>query len=316
MKMLFLMDPLESVDFYKDTTFAFMQGAEARGHEVYFLPADGISLDGNRVRFRAQPVTPREDPDHLFDVQPFETLTDDAVGAVFIRCNPPFDAQYLMNTWLLEPLVDRVAILNDPRGIRGANEKLWAMQFPQLMPPTLVTSSRGEFDAFLAREKAIVAKPTDGFGGLGVFQVRQGEANASVIFETLSDKGRRHIVLQGLVPEAANGDKRILLLNGEILGAVLRVQAGADHRHNFFAGGKPQPTAITEHDRNIAATLKPHLLAQGLTFVGIDVLGQSLIEVNVTSPTCLQEINRLRGERLELKVIEFAEGLATERGVS
>ena len=307
------MDPLDTVDYHKDTTFAFMLGASRREHEVYYLPTGGIHLSGNTARFDVTPVVPREDPEHLFDVSQVISVTDSDVDAIFIRSNPPFDAQYLMNTWLLEPIRDRIAVINDPSGVRGANEKLWAMNFPELMPPTLVTRSRAMFHEFIDENESIVAKPTDGFGGLGVFVVRRGDPNAQVIFETLSENGRREIVLQGMVPEARNGDKRILLLNGEILGAVLRVQGGEDHRNNFFAGAKPHAVEITERDREIVTSLKPHLIEQGLYFAGIDILGDYLIEVNVTSPTCLQEVNAITGERLEDQVIEFAETLSRER---
>ncbi len=310
MKMLFLMDPLETVDYLKDTTYAFMLGAKARGHDTFYLPTGGITLDGNRSRFRATPVVPHDDPDHLFDVAPATTLTDADVDVIFIRNNPPFDENYLMNTWLLEAVSDRVAIINDPAGIRGANEKIWSMRYPDLMPSTCVTRSHDEYRAFLESQEAIVAKPADGFGGLGVFIVKQGDPNATVIFETLSHNAGRHIVLQALVPEASEGDKRILILDGEILGAVLRVQEGDDHRNNFFAGGQPKPADINDRDREVVERLKPHLKAEGLHFVGIDMLGDALIEVNVTSPTCLQEINRITGERLEEKVVAYAEALA------
>ena len=307
------MDPLATVDYAKDTTYAFMLGAHAAGHEVFYLPAGGITLEGNRGRFAAVPVVPHDDPEHLFDVSPGVVLSDDDVDVIFIRNNPPFDAHYLMNTWLLDPLTDRMAIINSPAAIRSANEKLWAMQFPDLMPPTLVTQTRNEFDRFLKEHGTIVTKPTDGFGGQGVFILHQEDPNALVVFETLSENETRHIILQGLVPEAIHGDKRILLLDGEILGAVLRVHGENDHRNNFFAGGHAVPTELTERDREIAATLKPYLVQQELHFVGIDVLGDALIEVNVTSPTCLQEINRITGRRLEQQVIAFAEALASRK---
>jgi glutathione synthase len=307
------MDPLATVDYLKDTTFAFMLGAKARGHSVFHLAKDGISLHGDRAAFEVQPVVPHDNPEHLFDTEPRTTMMDSDVGAIFIRNNPPFDQQYLMNTWLLQPVAERIAVINDPAGIRGANEKLWAMNFPDLMPETCVTRSREEFIAFLASHESIVVKPTDGFGGSGVFVVNRSDGNASVIFETLSANASQHVVLQALVPEASQGDKRILLLNGDILGAVLRVQDGDDHRNNFFAGGKPHPTEITEKDKAVVERLKPHLIEQGLHFVGIDMLGESLIEVNVTSPTCLQEINRITGEHLEDRVIAFAEELAESK---
>ena len=316
MNILFLMDPLDTVDYHKDTTFAFMLGASRRKHEVFYLPTGGIHLSGNSSRFDVTPVVPREDPEQLFDVSPVISLTDSNVDVIFMRSNPPFDVQYLMNTWLLEPIRDRIAVINDPRGVRGANEKLWAMSFPELMPPTTVTRSRAIFHEFLDEHESIVAKPTDGFGGIGIFVVHRGDSNAQVIFETLSNNGTREIVLQGMVPEARQGDKRILLLNGELLGAVLRVQTGEDHRNNLFAGANPQPAEITNRDREIIAALKPRLVEEGVYFAGIDILGDYLIEVNVTSPTCLQEVNAITGEHLEDRVIEFAESLSRERKCS
>lgn len=309
MNFVFVMDPLESVDACKDTSFIFMVGAVRRGHRVFYVPCGGISLDGARVLFEATAVTPAPGSRPPFDRGEPVSLGDEKVDAVFIRTDPPFNERYLMDTWLLDRLPAAMPVINAPRGLRTVNEKLWATQFTDLIPPTRVTGRREHFRAFLAEHGQIVAKPVQGHGGMGVFFIKAGDSNATVIFEMLTDHGRRPAILQPFVEAARIGDKRILLLDGQPLGAVLRVHDEADHRNNFFAGGKPVAAEITPRDRQIIQTLRPHLAELGLHFVGIDVIGDYLIEVNVTSPTCLQEMNRLYGRQLEEKVIEHVERL-------
>lgn len=321
MNFLFVMDPLETVDVCKDTSYIFMAGAVRRGHRVHYVPAGGISLDRGRVVFDALPVVPTLKQERPFDRGTWTRLSSDtaqrgtepdrAVHAVFIRSDPPFDARYLMDTWLLDRLPTHVPVINSPSGIRTVNEKLWATQFTDIIPPTCVTAGESLYRDFLNEHGKIVAKPTDGHGGQGVFIVERGESNAGVIFETLTAHGSREVILQPYVEEAARGDKRILLLDGEPLGAVLRLHAEGEHRNNLFVGGKPMPSHITGRDEQIIRTLRPHLRALGLHFVGIDVIGDYLIEVNVTSPTCLQEINRLTGQSLEARVVEYVERLVS-----
>jgi glutathione synthase len=236
-------------------------------------------------------------------------LSEDEVDALFIRTNPPFDAAYLMNTWLLDRLPKRIPIINSPEGIRTVNEKIWATQFTSIIPRTLVTRHEEDFLNFLEEEKDIVLKPTDGYGGKSVFRIRAGETNQNVIFETMSQTGKKEVILQSYLPEAEVGDKRILLLNGEPLEALLRVHPATDHRNNLGVGGHAEPTEITTEDEKIIEVLKPELRRLGLYFVGIDVIGGKLIEVNVTSPTCLQAMNHLYGEKLEVEVIDFVETL-------
>lgn len=313
MKMTFLMDPLGSVKPAKDTTYRFMLGAARRGHDVYFVPSAGVSLADGEVVFDAVSVTPREDPEHPFIEHGPIALTGSQVDAVFIRTDPPFDAIYLMHTWLLDHLPPHVFVMNDPAAVRTVNEKVWALQFTTLVPPSLVAAEIARIERFLDAHRSIVVKPTDGYGGEGVFIVRAGDKNARVIFETLTEKGRVPVIAQLFIPESEVGDKRILLLDGEPLGAVLRVHSEADHRNNFFAGGTACPVELDARDRVIIDTLRPHLLALGLHFVGIDVIGKYLIEVNVTSPTCLQEMNQLYGLQLEDRVIEFVERQVTSR---
>ena len=304
---LFGWTPLQTVNIKKDTTFAFMMGAQKRGHEVFYVPKGGIVLNQARVEFRATSVIPQRNAEQPFMVGESSTLTEAEVDAVFIRPDPPFDQEYLMNTWLLARLPERVFVLNNPHGVRTANEKLWATQFTQLIPRTVVTRHKSDYLTFLQEEGQLIAKPPDGHGGAAVFRIQQGDANANVIFEVLSKNGQTEVVLQQYIPEAQLGDKRILLLEGEYLGAVLRVHSAEDHRNNFFAGGHAEKATITDREQEIIATLKPHLQQLGLYFVGIDILGDYLVEVNVTSPTGIQEASHFAGEPLEDKVIEFVE---------
>ena len=310
MNFLFLMDPLESVIYEKDTTFILMVGAHRKGHKVFYLPDGGMTLVDGELQFHAIEVIPDKNEDLPFIVKKSHYFSEDEIDAVFIRTDPPFDQQYLLNTWLLDH-VKTIPVINSPNGIRTVNEKIWAMQFTSLVPKTLISRHRHELLDFLKDEKDIIAKPTDGHGGKGVFRVKKGDVNINVIFETLTNGFQREIIVQKYIKEAQKGDKRILLLNGEPLGAVLRVHSKDDHRNNFFSGGKPAPAKITKRDLEIIRTLKPHLRKLGLYFVGIDILGNYLTEVNVTSPTCLQEMNHLYKKHLEDKVISFVEKLCS-----
>ena len=307
MNFLFLMNPLESVQRLKDTTYAFMIGAVRRGHRVYYVPLDGVSLLDGGLQFDVEEVAPTPEAVAPFERRGVRRMAAGEADALFIRTDPPFDAKYLIHTWLLDHAPPGLYVMNDPAGVRAVNEKVWALQFTDLVPPSLVTQSAELARVFLAEHEVVVAKPTDGFGGQGVFVVRDGEPNTNVILETLTDKGQDAIIVQRFIPEAEAGDKRILLLAGEPLGAVLRLHGKEDHRNNFFAGGQPHPAELTDLDREIIDELAPHLRALGLAFVGIDVIGDYLIEVNVTSPTCLQEMNRLYSVRLEDRVVEYVE---------
>lgn len=309
MNFLFLMDPLHAVIMEKDTSFILMLGARRRSHRVYFLPDGGILRLNGKLHFHAVEVTPRQDAQKPFIESTSVVLEETDVHAVFVRSDPPFDEQYLLNTWLLDLLPKHIPVINRPSGIRTVNEKIWATQFTAIIPPTLVGRNRKDLLDFLAKEKDIVAKPTGGHGGQSVFHVQSGGANANVILETLTHNWQKEIILQKFVPESKDGDKRILLLDGDPLGAVLRVHAEDDHRNNFFAGGKPLRAEINGRDREIIAVLKPRLQELGLYLVGIDVIGEYLIEVNVTSPTGLQEINKLCGTAGEDKIIDFVEKL-------
>ena len=313
MNFVFLMDPLDQVKMEKDTSFILMLGAHKRGHQVFFLADGGISQTHEKSIFHVDHVTPQRNKERPFIINAHKELHEYDVDAVFIRTDPPFDYKYLMHTWMLDRLSPHIAVINTPSGIRTANEKVWAMQFASVIPSTLLGRNKADLLTFIQREQDVIAKPTDGFGGQAVFRLAEGELNTNVILETLTHNFSRDIILQKFVPESSEGDKRILLLNGKPLGAVLRRHAADDHRNNFFSGGKPLKADITENDLMIIYQLKPHLIKSGLYFVGIDIIGDFLIEINVTSPTCLQEINRFNNKQLENDVIDFAENLVKSK---
>jgi glutathione synthase len=225
-----------------------------------------------------------------------------------MRKDPPYDAVYHTATQILEFARGTTFLLNDPRGLREANEKLYAFHFPDLLPPTVVTRRMDELRAFLAAQGGdIVLKPLDGFGGAAVFRVRSGDSNTNAIFEVSTHNGQRAVMAQRYLPEGKQGDKRILLLGGEPIGCLLRVPQGDDIRSNLAVGGKGVAAELTDRDRQICARLAPRLQQDGLHLVGLDIIGSYLSEVNVTSPTGIQSIDRLHNVRLENKVVDYIE---------
>ncbi len=254
------------------------------------------------------------DPAVPFEVGPFEVLSGETLDAVLIRTDPPFDIDYLRVTQLLDLLRPRPFLLNRPSGLRDANEKLAALAFPDLSPPTLVSSDPAEIASF-RREVggAIVLKPLDGFGGLGILPVRDGDPQGDDRIRDATAGGNRPILAQQIVPGAEAGDRRVLLLDGEPIGALLRRNDTGGFTHNLATGGTAHRSAVTEADRALCRRLAPWLRERGLWLVGIDLLADRLIEINVTSPTCVQEINRLDGVALERRIVDFVEQRAGER---
>jgi glutathione synthase len=307
-RFLFIMDPPERILPDKDTTFVFMLESQVRGHALYCCGVTDLFADGVNPSacFRRAEVGRTAPHARLFEERT-ESLT--WFHAIFMRKDPPFDLTYLFATHLLS-LVDphRTFVLNDPRGLRDANEKLYALHFPEVIPPSVVTSDIERLKAFMETQGGeMIVKPLDACGGAGVFHLRRNDRNLNAILEMSTDNGRRLIMAQRYLPAIRQGDKRIILLNGEPLGATLRVPREDEHRGNIHVGGTCIPAPLTERDRHIAATLAPRLRADGLFFVGLDVIGNYLTEVNVTSPTGVQEINALDGVTLERSVIDFVE---------
>jgi glutathione synthase len=308
-KFAFVMDPLDAVLVDKDTTFVFMLESLKRGHQAYFLGLRDLYARGSQMMGWARRCeVVRAMPHYRFlddgAEYPLETF-----DAIFMRKDPPADLPYLYTTMLLS-LADRrrTFVLNEPAGLREANEKLYTLNFPSVIPPTLVTDRIDRLKIFMAEQGGeMVVKPLDGHGGEGVFVVTRDDRNLHVILETATEFETRFIMAQRYIPEIRNGDKRLIVLNGEPLGGTLRVPRPDEHRGNIHVGGTCVKAEITARDREICRVLKPRLERDGLYFVGLDIIGDYLTEVNVTSPTGVQEVNALDGVQLEAQVIDFVE---------
>jgi len=311
--MLFVMDPIGSIEIDKDTTFVLMLAAQERGHRVFYCEPSELSVEEGKPVARVQAVALRREMGRHADLGAPRTLSlDDGLDVVFQRKDPPVDVDYVTATQILA-LCRRALVLNRPETVIWANEKLYAVQFPDLMPETRVSRRIPEFIDFLAKLGGeMIVKPLGGKGGEGVFHLRHDDRNLFSILEQVTGFGTRWAMAQRYVPEVRQGDKRILLIDGEPLGAVLRVPAKGETRANLHVGGTAATTSLDERDRRIIERLRPHLQRDGLFFVGIDVIGGCLTEVNVTSPTGIQEINALEGVRLEHQVIEAVETRSTQ----
>ena len=309
MRFAFLMDPVEHVLVDKDTTFAFMLQAQRAGHELYVVgPGDLCARDRKVFATARRATVQRAAPPAHCSLEAPQVVDVGALDAVFVRWDPPFDAQYLYNTLLLEQLRGQVLVLNDPRGIRDANEKLYAMHFPAVMPRTIVTAREADVRAFLTHLHGPgVMKPLDGAGGRGILLVDLADKNFRSIVETLTADGKRYAMVQEFLPAVRKGDKRVLLLDGEPLGAILRVPREDEARSNIHVGGRVEPCELDADDYAIIAAVRDRLRADGLHFVGLDVIGGRLTEVNVTSPTGIQELSRFTGSEPEVAVIAWVE---------
>ena len=297
--LVMLMDPIEQCNLEKDTSFALLLSAQVAGYTLYHLAADDVGYTPTGLY--VTPIRVYDDLNHPVDKRPKQWLSADDCGLVFIRLDPPFNQQYLRITWLLDRLP--IPVINAPAGLRTVNEKLWALGRPYT-PPTIVTACFKTYYDFLQTHATVIIKPTDGFGGSGIFKITASDSNHRVAFETLASMGP--VIVQKAIDSV--GNKRVLLLNGRPLGAILRQQTTAnDHRHNLAAGGLAKPTEITELDRNIIASVADELVSLGLSFVGLDIIGDHLIEVNVTSPMGIRELSRFTGKDMAAPVIAFLE---------
>ncbi|HXV48685.1 MAG TPA: glutathione synthase [Candidatus Binatia bacterium] len=308
LKIAVVMDPVDKIHIDKDTTFVLMLEAQRRGHEIHFLELDDLFIRGGAVhgqyrRLQLERATPH------YELGDFTTGALEDFDSVWMRKDPPFDMKFFFATHLLSLIDSRKCfVMNHPQGLREANEKLYALRFPEQIPQTLVSSSMDRLKAFMAELGGeMIIKPLDGCGGSGVFYLNDQDRNTNSILEAATDNGRRLVMGQRYLPEIRQGDKRIIVLNGEPLGAVLRVPLEFEIRGNIHVGGTCVKTEVTERDREICAALAPLLRADGLYFAGLDVIGNFLTEVNVTSPTGIQEINALDHVRLECNVVDFVE---------
>ncbi len=288
-----VMDPIGSIKIAKDSTFAMLLEAQRRGHRLHYVLPGGLSLVDGVAHARVAGLQVREDPANWFELGTASQLRLGRGQVVLMRTDPPVDADYLHDTQLLG-FAQRAGavVVNDPRGLRDMNEKLAAFEFPQCCPPTLVSRDAAALKAFVAEHGEAVLKPLDGMGGRSIFRVRAGDPNTNVILETLTAGGRELAMAQRYLPEITEGDKRILLIDGVPVDYCLaRIPQGDEFRGNLAAGGRGVGQPLSERDRWIASQVGPEVARRGMLFVGLDVIGDYLTEVNVTSPTCIRELD-------------------------
>jgi len=301
------MDPIESINIDADSTFVLMLEAQARGHALWhYLPRD-LALASGRVLARANPVTVERRHGAHWRFGPEEELDLGTMDVVLMRQDPPFDMAYITATHILEHIHPKTLVVNDPAAVRNAPEKLFVTHFPEFMPETLVTADRRQIMRFREKHGDIIIKPLFGNGGAGVFHLKPDDSNLNALIEMFTERSREPLVVQRYVPEVRQGDKRIILVDGEALGAINRVPAAGEARSNMHVGGRPEKALLTEREKEICTRIGPELKARGMIFVGIDVIGGYLTEINVTSPTGLQEVARFDGVQLERAIWDAIE---------
>ena len=294
-KLGVVMDPIGAINFHKDSTLAMLLAASKRDWELYYMEQGDLYLEDSRCHARLARLDVRADEHDWFSLSEVHTAPLDELDVILMRKDPPVDMEFIYTTFLLERAAAHGAlVVNRPAAIRNANEKLYTVWFPQCGPPTRVSRDIQVLKEFLARHGDIVVKPLDGMGGTSVFRVQQDDPNLNVILETITDKGTRSAMAQRYIPEITEGDKRILMINGKPFPhALARIPTGGETRGNLAAGGRGEGVDLSDHDRWICAQVGPALREQGLLFVGLDVIGNYLTEINVTSPTCICELDKL-----------------------
>jgi len=297
MDLLFIADPLESFKIKKDSTLAMMRVAQEAGHRLWFCQSRNILWKDDVVVADCQPLSIKPSSTSWFELGSLESRSLKSFSAVLMRTDPPFDIEYLNTTWLLSAAVRQgTKVFNDPAAVRDHSEKLSITEFPELIPPTLVTRELSAVEFFHQAHRDIVIKPLDGMGGMGVFRVGSDGLNLASIVETLGENGARTLMVQRFLPEIAQGDKRVLLIGGEVVPfALARIPQGSEIRGNLAAGGKGVAMPLTDAEKQVAQKLAPILHQRGLFLVGLDLIGGYLTEINVTSPTCFVEITDQSG---------------------
>lgn len=305
-----VMDPIEAIKIAKDSTFAMLLEAQNRGYALQYVVPGGLGMVGGVAHARLKPLRVRDDPAGWHELGPVSHRALDAGDIVLMRKDPPVDADYIHDTQVLGFAQRQGArVVNDPQGLRDMNEKLAALEFPQCCPPTLVSRDAAGLKAFVAEHGEAVLKPLDGMGGRSIFRARAGDANLNVILETLTGGGRHFAMAQRYLPEIVDGDKRILLIDGLPVDYCLaRIPQGDEFRGNLAAGGRGEGRPLTARDRWIAAQVGPEVARRGMRFVGLDVIGDWLTEVNVTSPTCIRELDAQFGINIAGMLFDAIEG--------
>jgi glutathione synthase len=314
LRVAYQMDHIARINIRGDSTFALMLEGERRGHaQVHYTPDRLVMKDG-KVGAKVEPVTVRDTAGDHYTLGAPEMADLSTFDVIHLRQDPPFDMGYITSTHILERIHPKTLVVNDPAHVRNAPEKLFVTEFTDLTPPTLIARDRDAIADFRREHGDIIIKPLYGNGGAGVFRIAGGEENFAALLEMFETAFREAFVVQRYLPEVSNGDKRIILVDGEPVGAINRVPAEHDSRSNMHVGGRAEATELTAREREICAAIGPTLRQQGLLFVGIDVIGDWLTEINVTSPTGIQEIHRLDGIHIEAMIWDAIERRLAERG--
>lgn len=293
-KLGVVMDPIADINVKKDTTLAMLLAAQRRGWELYYIEQNGLSLDRGLARGIVRRLSVQDNPESWHELGSPQDTALSELDVLLMRKDPPFDMDFIYSTYILEAAQRAgTLVVNDPRSLRDCNEKLFATQFPQCCPPLIVAASAARLKAFHAEHGDVIFKPLDGMGGASIFRVKAGDPNLSVIIETLTDHGRQQIMAQKFLPEIVAGDKRILMVDGVPAEyGLARIPMSGETRGNLAAGGSGVAMPLTDRERWICAQVAPVLREKGLLFVGLDVIGDYLTEINVTSPTCVRELDR------------------------
>ena len=308
-KIGIVMDPISDIKIHKDSSFAMLLEAQSRGWELYYLEMQDLYLDNGRCFASSKKLTVQRDPENWYQLQETTEHPLSELDAVLMRKDPPFDTEYIYATYLLERAEDEgCLIVNKPQSLRDANEKLFTAWFSEFTPTTLVTRSSQKIREFHAKHQDVILKPLDGMGGASIFRIKENDANIGVIIETLTEHQTRYCMAQAFIPEIKAGDKRILIVDGEPMPyALARIPAKGETRGNLAAGGSGVAQPLSESDWHIANSIGPTLKEKGLIFVGLDVIGDKVTEINVTSPTCIQEIDNAFGTNISGKLMDAIE---------
>ena len=301
------MDHISGLHIRGDSTFALMLEGERRGHRLFHYTPDRLAMKNGRVEARVEPVSVREVEGDHYSLGEAETADLSTFDVILLRQDPPFDMGYITTTHLLERVHPKTLVVNDPREVRNAPEKLFVTEFADLTPPTLITRDRSEIVAFREEHADIIIKPLYGNGGAGVFRIAGGDENLASLLEIFEDAFAEPFVVQRYLPAVRQGDKRIILVEGEAVGAINRIPAAGESRSNMHVGGRPEPIEMSPRDREICERIGPTLRQRGLVFVGIDVIGDWLTEINVTSPTGIREVKRFGGADIAALIWEAIE---------
>lgn len=311
LKIAFQMDPISDVDINADSSFRLAEEAQARGHSLWFYPPEKLAYEEGRVTAVAQAFTVRREVGNHVDLAAPETIDLSDMDVVWLRQDPPFDMSYITTTHVLDLIHPDTLVVNDPTWVRNYPEKLLVLQFPDLTPPTTIARDMNTLKAFKERHQDIILKPLYGNGGAGVFRLDANDRNFASLYELFSGINREPLIAQKFLPDVSAGDKRVILVDGEAVGAINRVPAKGETRSNMHVGGRPEKVDLTDRDREICATIGPLLREKGQVFVGIDVIGGWLTEINVTSPTGIQELERFDGINVAEKIWQVIEAKRT-----